>query len=125
MLASPERAAPVWTGVYTSATGMDTPAMIERYVFIRLIDEHATDEGRRAVIEHTQRVLPAIPGVTGVQMSTPADDESAKAWDLGLVVRFDAIEDVDPYRVHPDHVAYLDFLEPRVAVKKAWNFSPA
>ena len=38
-------------------------------------------------------------------------------------VRVISLEDVDPYREHPVHRSYVDdFLKPRLAVLKAWNF---
>ena len=97
--------------------------MIERYVFIKLKDEHSTREGRREVIDHSRAVLPAIPGVQSVSVGEPADGHAVAAWDVGIVVRFDDIAAVEPYRAHADHRAYVDeFLKPRMAVIKAWNF---
>jgi hypothetical protein len=97
--------------------------MIERYVFIRLEDPHATPAGRAAVVAETLRVLPALPGVLSVAVGTPADDDSARAWDVSIVVRFARVEDIDGYAEHPDHVVYVDdFLAPRMKVIKAWNF---
>ena len=97
--------------------------MIERYVFLKLKDAHSTSAGRREVIEHTREALPKIPGVRGVAVGEPADGHAVASWDVSIVVRFDKIEDVEPYRVHPDHRAYVDeFLKPRLEVIKAWNF---
>ncbi len=97
--------------------------MIERYVFIKLKDEHSSREARQEVIEHSRAVLPKVPGVVAVRVGEPADGHAVAAWDVSIVVTFGAIEDVEPYRAHPDHRAYVDeFLKPRMAVIKAWNF---
>lgn len=100
--------------------------MIERYIFIRLDDQHATDQGRAEVVARTREVLPALPGVVSATVGTPADDSSAGAWDIGIVVRFERVEDIPGYSQHPDHRAYVDeFLAPRMKVIKAWNFALA
>lgn len=97
--------------------------MIERYIFVKLDDAHATDEGRAEVVERSRSVIAALPGVAAVVVGTPADDRSAKAWDISIAVRFASAEDIEPYRVHPDHRAFVDeFLKPRMAAIKAWNF---
>ncbi len=100
--------------------------MIERYVFIKLKDAHATPTGRAELVEETKAKLPGLPGVLGVTVGTPADEAAEKAWDMSIVVRFAKLEDVEAYRVDPVHRAYVDeFLRPRVETIKAWNFEVA
>lgn len=97
--------------------------MIERYVFLRFNEEYATPEGRQEAAEHSRSVLPTIPGVVSVRVGTPADDTSDGRWDLALVIGFASLDDVEPYRVHPIHMSFVnDFLASRVIVRKAWNF---
>jgi hypothetical protein len=97
--------------------------MVERYVFLKLNDEHATAEGRAAVAAHAREVLPKIPGVDAVTVGVPADDRSAASWDISIVVRFASAGDVEPYRVHPDHRSFVDdYLAPKMVIVKAWNF---
>lgn len=91
--------------------------MIDRYVFVKLHDPAARD----ALADEALRVLPTIPGVRGVRVGTPAD-AGAEVWDVSLAVRFDRLEDVEPYLVHPIHERFVaEHMAPRVAVKKAWN----
>ena len=98
--------------------------MIRRFVFAKFKDSYSTPESRVAAIEATREELPRIPGVTGVWVGSPCDEGSMVAWDLAIVVEFAQASDVEPYRIHPDHLAYVDrVLKPRVEVKKAWNFS--
>jgi len=98
--------------------------MIERYVFLKLKDDHATAQGRRAVIEHTRRVLASIPQVVRARVGEPADDAAGGSWDVSLAITFASIEDVEPYRVHPEHRRYVDeFLAPRLEILKAWSFA--
>jgi hypothetical protein len=97
--------------------------MIERIHLVKLKTEHATARGRREIIDRALAVLPAVPGVRGVTAGAPADADAAQSWDLLIVVRFDSLGDVDPYRVHPEHRRFVDeFLSPRTDVKKGWNF---
>jgi hypothetical protein len=97
--------------------------MIERVHLLKLKAEHATARGRREIVDRALTVLAAIPGVLGVRAGAPADDDSAAAWDLYIVVRFHAVRDIDPYRAHPEHRRFVDeFLGPRIEVKKGWNF---
>ena len=93
--------------------------MIERYVFVKLRDPSRRD----ALAAEALRVLPTVPGVRGVRVGTPADAD-AEVWDVSLAVRFDRVEDVAPYLVHPDHERFVaDHIAPHAAVKKAWNLA--
>lgn len=97
--------------------------MIERIVLFKLKDAHANDAARREVAAHSRDALEKVPGVRGVSVGVPADEASAKSWDLSIVVRFDAMDDVAPYLAHPDHRRYVDeYMRPRMEVVKAWNF---
>ena len=96
--------------------------MIERYVFVKLKSEHATPAGQ-AEVRARSLALAAIPGVREILVTTPADAAAAKAWDFGLIVRFDSLTDVKRYLADPAHIQYYEgFLEPRLQVIKAWNF---
>ncbi len=97
--------------------------MIERVVLVKLSDAYANEDGRYKVVQHARRVLPLIPGVSSVSVGPPADPRSLESWDVSMILRFERIEDVERYRVDPDHRAFVDeFLTPRMAVIKAWNF---
>ncbi len=98
--------------------------MIQRIVLIKLKDAYTGQEARGEVAEHSRRVLGGLPGVVQVQVGEPAEAKSAKSWDLSIVLGFARLEDVEPYRVHPEHRAYVDdYLKPRMEVIKAWNFA--
>ncbi len=97
--------------------------MIERTVLLKLTADHASETGRTTVAERARDVLPAIPGVRGAVACLPADERSAKDWDVLLRIEFERIEDVAPYAADPAHRAFVDdFLRPRLEVIKAWNF---
>ncbi len=97
--------------------------MFNRFVYIKLTKEWATSEGRSAVIAESGQVLPSIPGVLSCQAGLPESPDAAKGWDLCLVLRFASSEDIESYRVHPVHVAFLEkFLGPKIEAKRVWNF---
>lgn len=98
--------------------------MVQRYVFIKLDDAHATDTGRSEVAARARETLARVDGVTAVTVGVPADEPAVKSWDVGIVLRFANLDDVERYRENPDHRAFVDeFLRPRMAVIKAWNFT--
>jgi len=97
--------------------------MIERIVLLKLKEEFGCGEPREALAEQGRAVLAGLPGVREARVAIPTDAESARSWDLGFFLRFDSMEDVEAYRVHPDHRALVDdVLKPRMQVVKAWNF---
>ena len=98
--------------------------MFNRFVFVKLIAEHSTDEGIAEVLKESLRVLPTLPGVVRCTVGRPADDHAGKGWDLCLTLEFKSLDDIETYRVHPEHQTFLkEFLGPRVEAKRVWNFS--
>lgn len=97
--------------------------MIERVVLIKLSDQEANTVGREKVVNHARRVLPTIPGVLSLTVGTPADAESAKSWDISIVVRLTEASDVARFKDDPDRKAFFEqFLGVRMSFMKAWNF---
>jgi len=97
--------------------------MIQRIVLLKLDEEHATDSGRALVAARSREVLTVLPGVVKVDVGIPADASSRESWDISLVLKFESADDLEPFRVHPDHRSYVDdFLKPKLALIKAWNF---
>ncbi|MDD9934949.1 MAG: Dabb family protein [Myxococcales bacterium] len=96
--------------------------MVERHVYVKFKSDYANPASREEAAVRS-RALSEIPGVTSVRVGIPADESSLAAWDMCIALTFDSLDAVEPYRVHPDHQAFLDdFLNPRAEVKKAWNF---
>ena len=98
--------------------------MYERHVLVKLNDDWATEERIAEVRSHSESVLSKLPGVQSMRSGIPSKMHGAKGWDLCFVMGFAREEDIEPYRVHPDHLAFLnDFLLPKTAAKRVWNFS--
>jgi hypothetical protein len=98
---------------------------IERYVLLKLHIQYATPEGRDEVVAESRRALSQVTGVRTVWVGVPADDASARSWDVAIRVTLDDVADIPAYLDDPVHRAYADeFLAPRVEFKKVWNFEP-
>jgi hypothetical protein len=97
--------------------------MIERFAFVKLAPEHATDAQRRALADEALATLRPLPGVVAITIGLPADAESQKAWDLCVTVRFAAVEDAAAYVAHPAYRRFVDeVVIPRSAARKGWTF---
>ncbi|MCB9727033.1 MAG: Dabb family protein [Deltaproteobacteria bacterium] len=97
--------------------------MITRIVLFKLDDAHASDAGRAAVVAEARRVMPEVAGVRAIEVGVPADAESLRSWDVSLIVRLDAVDALPAYQADAAHRAFVDqFLRPRLAAAKAWNF---
>lgn len=97
--------------------------MIERFAFVKLAPEHATDAIRRALVREARDTLRPLPGVVGLTVGVPADVDAAKAWDLCVTVRFATLGDAAAYRAHPAHRRFVDeVIAPRSAARKGWTF---
>jgi len=97
--------------------------MIERVVLLKLKAEYTTPDRLAEVIDESARVLNGLEQVVRARVGHSADEATAADWDVLLAIQFEDIEDVEPYRVHPDHRAYVDdFLKPRLEAIRAWNF---
>jgi hypothetical protein len=97
--------------------------MYERYVFIKLQDDHATAPARTAMAQHAQEVLSSLPQVRGLRVGLPAGEASVRSWDLSIALQFESTTDIEAYRVEPAHRTFVDeYLKPRMELMKAWNF---
>ncbi len=97
---------------------------IQRHVYLKFTEEFENDEDVAEVVHQTPAMLSGVPQIKRLHIGHPADEGSKTAWDLVLIVEFDSVDDIEPYRVHPEHVEYYQgFLKPRLEVIKAWNFA--
>lgn len=81
----------------------------------KFLDE-AQGRTREENVEITKNMLEALPEkITWIKASTVALNSKAadgSNWDLILISDFDSFEDLERYRVHPDHVAVGTFMRP-------------
>lgn len=81
--------------------------MITHVVLFRLKDRSAEN------IERTRVELMALKDRIPVLRSFEAGSDvvrSERSYDVALIARFDNLEDLDAYRVHPEHLKVVDFI---------------
>ncbi len=72
-----------------------------------------TREENVAITKAIPEALPEkIEWIRASTVATNAKDAPAGNWDLVLISDFDSFEDLERYRVHPDHVAVGTFMRP-------------
>lgn len=97
--------------------------MIDRYCFVRLAEEHATDEGRDAALEAVRAGLHDVPGLVRLTTGIPADD-SASRWDLSIVARFESLDELAVAMAGAAWASVFDeWLPARAVVIKSWSFA--
>lgn len=97
--------------------------MIQRIVIVKLIDAESTPEGRQRMAAGLRAALGSIPGLRGLFVGVPADEASARSWDVSVVAHLDTVADVERFHTHPAHEAFAAaHLRPHAAVVKAWSF---
>ena len=77
--------------------------------------DEAGGRTREENVEITKNMLEALPSkIDLIRSSTVKVNENANGvnWDLVLISDFDSFEDLERYRVHPDHVAVATSLKP-------------
>ena len=88
--------------------------MVRHICMFEFLDE-AAGRTREENVEITKNMLEALPSkIDWIRSSTVKVNENANGvnWDLVLISDFDSVEDLERYRVHPDHVAVGTFMKP-------------
>ena len=94
--------------------------MIDRYCFVKLMDQHVAN---RAALADDLRARLADAGAIAVSVGVPADDSAAR-WDLSLVIR---AADLAAWSALADGPAvrevFTRWLPDHAVVIKAWTFA--
>ncbi|PKP30685.1 MAG: stress responsive protein [Bacteroidetes bacterium HGW-Bacteroidetes-16] len=106
--------------VFTSdLPGMDelilkNKAMHRHVVMMKFSDRETWDKSARQVASLLNKLPDTVVSLkrmeTGINLNT-----SHSAYDLVLTADFDNKEGLEAYRIHPDHVAILNYLKPLIA----------
>lgn len=54
---------------------------------------------------------PKIPLIRSFEVGINVVDVPGRSWDLGIVSRFDSVEDLQAYQAHPDHLEATTFIK--------------
>ena len=89
--------------------------MVRHICMFEFLDE-ADGRTREENVAITRAMLEALPEKISWIRASSVEVNSKKAdasnWDLVLISDFDSFEDLERYRVHPDHVAVGTFMRP-------------
>lgn len=93
--------------------------MIDRYCFVRLRDSAERDQA----LDRCRAALAGAPEVVALTTGLPADD-SARSWDVGIVVRCADLDALAALLARPEVAAYFDgWLAEHAVVVKTWSFT--
>jgi hypothetical protein len=93
--------------------------MVERILLFKLNDSSTREE----VASLTLRALSGLRTLEELSVGLPADEPSAKSWDLSVVMGFATQEDLEAALESPFFHSYMQRdMEGRYEVVKAWNF---
>ena len=93
--------------------------MIDRYCFVRLKDERQ----RADAIARCRAALAGADEVLALTTGTPADD-TAKRWDLGIVIRCADLAALASLLARPAVAGFFDgWLGEHAVVVKSWSFT--
>jgi hypothetical protein len=92
--------------------------VIQRFCFIKLLDDEVGTRAELAEMMRAQLVAAGADAIVGL----PADD-SARRWDLSIVITAASIEAWNALAALPAMTGVFDELAGRAAVVKAWTFS--
>ncbi len=96
--------------------------MIDRIMLFKLVDAST----RQEFVELLKRDLGQLPDLTVVTVGLPADEASAKSWDVSCVLRFEHLRDLEAALASQAFQTCLEgALAPRCVVVKAWSFAQA
>ena len=99
--------------------------MIRHVCMFEFLDE-AEGRTRAENVAITKSMLEALPEkIDWIRASTVAlnsPDAPQGNWDLILISDFDSFEDLERYRVHPDHVAVGTFMKPVRSARSCVDF---
>ena len=89
--------------------------MVRHICMFEFLDE-AGGRTREENVAITKAMLEALPEkIEQIKASTVelnSKDADSSNWDLVLISDFDSFEDLEIYKVHPDHVAVGTFMRP-------------
>jgi len=92
--------------------------MIQRFCFVKLLDEEAGRRGELAEKLRAELVAAGADAVVGL----PADDSAAR-WDLSIVITAASLDAWNALSRLPAMTGVFDDLAERAAVVKAWTFT--
>ncbi|HEU4601451.1 MAG TPA: Dabb family protein [Steroidobacteraceae bacterium] len=87
--------------------------MLRHFVFIKYT-QGTSDPHIDEFIRMTRALPASIPNLRDLEVGRDVL-HGARSWDVMLAMRFDSLEELREYQVHPAHRALMAFNDPQVA----------
>lgn len=98
--------------------------MVTHIVFFKLMKSppEGSPEENEAILLDMLRGLPQhIPQVQELEAGKDFSDSPA-SYDIGLITRFSSREDLETYRIHPEHQKVVDFIQKTTEARAVVDF---
>lgn len=97
--------------------------MIDRITLFKFRQSGVDEASRARLAAETHASLSAAPGVQEVRVGVPADEASARSWDLSVVLRFEDLAAMERFLADPGFTAWFEgAMAPYTEVVKYWCF---
>jgi len=97
--------------------------MINHIVLFKLKDYPAKEKAK--VVEELKSLLESLKGkikeVKHLEVGTNYELE-AKSYDIALISHFESLEDLDTYRVHPEHLKVVERIKETTSERAAVDY---
>lgn len=94
--------------------------MVERIMLFKLVDSSSRDE----LAALAQKTLSKLKWLEELSVGLPADEASAKSWDLSIVMGFATLDELNATLQSAAFASYLEGdMKGRYEVLKAWSFT--
>jgi hypothetical protein len=82
--------------------------MVKHLVFFRIKDENKA-ENAKAIKEKLESLKKKIPFILEFEIGLN-EVPGERAWDISLASAFENMDDLNSYRVHPEHLKVVEFI---------------
>jgi len=94
--------------------------VVDRIILFKLVDSARRDQ----VVALIERELAPLPGLSQLRVGLPADEASARSWDVSCVLSFRDLADHDAALASSAFTTSMaQHLAPLAVVIKAWSFA--
>ncbi len=82
--------------------------MVKHIVFFNIKEENK-EENAKAIKQKLETLKNKIPFIVELEIGIN-EVTGERAWDISLYSAFDNMDDLNSYRVHPEHVKVVEFI---------------
>lgn len=94
--------------------------MITHIVMFKFKDENKTPNIQKAKVL-LEGLLGTVPTLKSIEVGYNFSDEQ-RAMDLSIITKFDSIDDLNQYAIHPEHLIVVEFIKQVVEYSKVVDY---